>query len=320
MKIIGAIYSRSIFLLSLLLPMSTGYFLSFAAEVSTPIEVEATVSPCVIHIGDIIHYRVKIKASPLLKVEFPDLGVNLTLFSVRNISPKKETMEKDHKVVEQSYEINTFLTGDYIIPPFIIHYGKDKPDQVILSGALYVRVETRLNEASNDIRDIQPPVVFPASEKINNILLWSVIPAGLLIIVLGWYWRSRARGNPEKILSPWENALVKLDELSASSTIEKNNFREYYYRLSDILRHYIEDRFDLMAPERTTEEFIKLMQTRPEFLSSHQQLLKQFLHECDWVKFAKGNPDPVQAQEGIQTVRTFIRETIPQAAGDLKKE
>ena len=85
-----------------------------------------------IHIGDLIHYRVNVKADPALKVEFPDLGLHLTLFSVRTIFPKKDTMEKQWKVIEQSYEINTFLTGDYIIPPAIIHYGKDKTDQLIL--------------------------------------------------------------------------------------------------------------------------------------------------------------------------------------------
>ena len=174
-----------------------------------------------------------------------------------------------------------------------------------------MRVETRLQDTAEDIRDIQPPFVFPFSLKWNKPVVWALAGIGLIFLLGWWYRHLCSRRNQEKIQTAWEKALEELDQLSASGILEKKEYREYYYRLSDILRHYIESRFAIMAPERTTEEFIKLMQTRTEFLSPHQQLLNQFFQQCDWVKFAKGIPQPDQAGQEIQTVRTFIRETIP---------
>ena len=84
-----------------------------------------------------------------------------------------------------------------------------------------------------------------------------------------------------------------------------------HFRLSQILRNYIENRFQIMAPELTTEEFMRDVQNNFELSETYHHLLVAFLKESDLVKFAKVRPGASQAREGLSKVREFVTQTIP---------
>ncbi len=87
----------------------------------------------------------------------------------------------------------------------------------------------------------------------------------------------------------------------------------FHLKISDILRHYIENRFGFKAPERTTEEFLtELSMARPEknsLLGSHKTLLADFLTHCDLVKFAKHEPTITESEKTVAICREFIEKT-----------
>jgi hypothetical protein len=91
--------------------------------------------------------------------------------------------------------------------------------------------------------------------------------------------------------------------------IEAGRVKEYYYRLSNILRHYIENRFHLRAPERTTEEFLVELQSSDALNQNYRELLSAFLTECDLVKFANYGATRDDAQRAHDTAVRFIEET-----------
>ena len=66
--------------------------------------------------------------------------------------------------------------------------------------------------------------------------------------------------------------------------IAKGLVREYYYRITNILRHYIEDRFGLLAPERTTEEFLTEMAHTNQLDAAHKILIREFLEALRYGK------------------------------------
>ena len=72
--------------------------------------------------------------------------------------------------------------------------------------------------------------------------------------------------------------------------------KTFYFRLSAIMRYYIEERFGLRAPERTTEEFLAEISNADVFNTGQRNYLKSFLKASDIVKFAKHEP---QLQEAI---------------------
>jgi len=167
-------------------------------------------------------------------------------------------------------------------------------------------------QAVQDIRDVKPPSALP--------LNWVAIVLALLALVLlggvFWFWQrqrfAREKTPPPVILPPpWETARRKLKELFAENLPGKGQIKEYYSRLSDIVRQYMEDRFDLRAPEMTTEEFLFSLRTSSQLNPAQKEALKDFLTCCDMVKFAKY---PSHAQEMVHSfvlAERLIDETSP---------
>ncbi len=91
--------------------------------------------------------------------------------------------------------------------------------------------------------------------------------------------------------------------------ISKGRIKEYYYRLSNIVRHYIENRFNLMAPERTTEEFLAEMMVTGKLTEDHKELVGNFLEHCDMVKFAAYGPDSREIENSFNSAKKLVDET-----------
>jgi hypothetical protein len=99
----------------------------------------------------------------------------------------------------------------------------------------------------------------------------------------------------------------------AENLLTKGEIKFFHLRISDILRRYIENRFGLKAPERTTEEFlVELSQsetTANVLLRSHKNLLTDFLTQCDLVKFAKHEPSITECEKTVFICQEFIEKT-----------
>jgi hypothetical protein len=164
---------------------------------------------------------------------------------------------------------------------------------------------------AEDIRDIKPPLFFAS----NYAFLIIIAGAALLIILvflLVRYWRKRALTRPRRMLVPkpaHQIAYEALQALQAKNLPGLGKIKEYYYELSDIIRHYIENRFDIRAPEMTTEEFLFSLSLSDELASAHKDLLKDFLNLCDIVKFAKYGPTGQEIQNSFYAAKKLVDET-----------
>jgi hypothetical protein len=154
-----------------------------------------------------------------------------------------------------------------------------------------------------DIRDIRGP---------RYLLPDWVLPAaitGALLVALGiygvWRWRRKRRAP---VLLPHEVALQRLDEIRA--LMQPATAREFSIAVSDIIRRYIEQRFDVTATRRTTEEFLRgLLENAGASLAQHQALLGEFLYQCDFVKFAALSLMPDNMETLRQSARAFVLQT-----------
>ena len=99
----------------------------------------------------------------------------------------------------------------------------------------------------------------------------------------------------------------------------KGEAKLFYLRLSNILRHYIEDRFGLRAPERTTEEFMDELRSADALEPTHKGLLNDFPRHCDMVKFAEHQPSTQEIDNIIAACRRFIDETKVEAEAVSKQ-
>ena len=165
-----------------------------------------------------------------------------------------------------------------------------------------------------DIHDIKPPVKMGFDNKLLIYLAAAVLTV-LLIAALIYYLKKR-RKKENKISrapdAPEDIAFRSLDELMVMQ--QALNGKEFYYRLSLIIRNYIQGRYSINAPEMTTEEFI------PEIKNlgisrDLQKSLKDFAITSDPVKFAGVAADRSKITSDLEFAKGFVKQTIPTEVG-----
>lgn len=135
-------------------------------------------------------------------------------------------------------------------------------------------------------------------------------------------WLTRMRGRlarmvetpPPPPLPAHEWASREFARLLAENLPAAGRIREFYFRLSDIVRGYIERRFEISAPEMTTEEFLAAATHDRRFEHRYTVELQRFLTACDLVKYAGFRPDPGEADELTRTAMDFVAHTRADAA------
>jgi uncharacterized protein DUF4381 len=156
-----------------------------------------------------------------------------------------------------------------------------------------------------DIHDIKGLVPLPHN------WWWLLVLVAVLALVY-WLWKRRRSADPTNAPSPptpYELAIRALQQLRE----ENPPVEEFYTRLSDIVRHYLEGRFHLRAPERTTEEFLYEVSQNNTLAQEHKDLLGAFLQESDLVKFARHHPERSDMQRALEAAEKFVRDTQPRA-------
>ena len=161
--------------------------------------------------------------------------------------------------------------------------------------------------SGSDIRGIKAPVPIP------NVWLWIWCAAALLLVaaLAWWAWRRGRRKIvplvPEVVIPPHEKALAKLKE--ALTLLQQP--RPFCILVSDTIRVYLEERFQLRAPERTTEEFLEELQSSALLSFDQKRTLGEFLMGCDLVKFARYEPGQNELRAIYDASVRLVDETRP---------
>lgn len=279
------------------------------------ISVESYVDRATITIGDRILYTLVVTTDPEVQLEPLDLGSNLGAFEVKDYKIYDPEKTKDGKVVNKSeYLVTTFTTGEYVVPPITINYtDSDSKKKQIESEPLFIMVESvGASEADKeDIRGLKPPIEIKGSYWIYLI----VLPILALLAAGGFlYYRQRSKGLalpeiPQELLRPaWEVALLELDLLRESDLLEKKQIKEYFIVLSDIVRKYMERRYQIKALDRTTEE-IRQEVKRLKLEQGIAQLIFGLLLFCDLVKFAKYIPSAEEVEKSTDESYSIVNLT-----------
>jgi hypothetical protein len=169
--------------------------------------------------------------------------------------------------------------------------------------------------------DLRKIAALPPVEMREGWGTFAWVGAALVAAAVASLWLLRRRGERVIVEIPvppqdWarrEFALLKSDRL-----VERGLIQEFYYRVSGIIRGYIERRFSVSAPEMTTEEFLVAAAKDNRFGPRYGGELQYFLTACDLVKYARQIPsaleaDPVRAAAGEFVERTAI-EATPEAS------
>jgi len=157
-----------------------------------------------------------------------------------------------------------------------------------------------------DIHDIKPLEILAADWS----MLFYILGAVLILAIIGaalYYWRksrNRKRIAAEVPILPHEAALKLLDEFA---DLENRDAKAFYFSLSNILRTFIQARYNINALEMTTEELVPKIDI-PDINKEIHKELKDLLRSTDPVKFAGAPAAVVKMRQDLAFVRNFIEE------------
>ena len=281
-----------------------------------PLNVHVRLSKSKITIAETVLLQLEAAIDPNYELKMPQVGEKLENFGIVDWDRLPDKLDDKNNIVRTcQYRLEPFLSGTYAIPAFKFEFHdannvEDKKYELV-TEPIDVEVTSLLGEQRGKlvIADIEDVVGMP--KESSYLWVWILIAAGIVAAAAVWlYLRRKRYAELVRIFKPaHELAYEHLRALIKEDLINKGKVKEFYERISNILRHYIEHRFSLRAPERTTEEFLAELQFTDALGASDKEALGEFLNHCDLVKFAKMSPTGEQIQRTFDLVKDFIEKT-----------
>ena len=286
-----------------------------------PLEVRLSVDRDEITIAERVFLTVAAGISEEYALTMPLLPAEETEFGIVDYSDTRPALTGEGIVAyERRFELEPFLSGEYSIPELTFRFkqrnGSDEEHELV-TEAITITVGSLLPEDYEELvlRDVSPPVSVSRDPKLFG---WIGVGGALILLsvtlVLLWM-RKRARRRNREITAPaHEVAFAALEAIIAEDLIGRGLINLFYQKISGVLRHYIEDRFGVRAPEQTTEEFLQAVGGDGAFSGERRRILDRFMTHCDLVKFATHAPTVPEIQATFDTCRSFIEESMDSAA------
>ena len=277
-------------------------------------DVRATLSTNSIRIGDLVTLDLQVAHPVGTRVELPSLarGRQIVVRNTQALTNRTDTTgSSDFRITLTSLEV-----GDHVLSTNAIQViGTNGPALTAPFPFLALSVQSSLTSSNMPPREMKAGLArWPVPTPYWLLaVLGTIALLALLIGLAVAYWRRRAQAPPTPPIlpPPHEVALAALRALQAKGWIESGNTEPFYVDLSGIVRRYLESRFELHAPERTTEEFIREVSTSRTLRQDHQSLVVDFLTQCDLVKFARHQPGADDMRNAMAAAERLVQETIP---------
>jgi hypothetical protein len=298
--------------------LSTGSFLH-----AQHAEAEAYLSQSQIRIGEQVELKLAVRyheGSKKSVVIWPELKDTLSreIEIVKMDSIKTILASRASVLYQQSRAIiiTAFDSGTYIIPSQKFVVEKD----TIRTNALTLYVNTIPVDTTKPIKDIKgiydvpPAPIGPDSIPPNHWWWWAIGAFALILILFLVLYFTRKKENLPlvptftKQLLPHEKVLEQLAELGRKKQWLHGELKLYHIALTEILRAWIVERYQIHALEMTTGEIIRTLNSK-RVDSSALLKLERALRTSDMVKFAKGIPDPEENEIILQLAIDYVNAT-----------
>ena len=292
---------------------------SLHAEEKGFLSVKAEVNKATITIGERIEYRVTITHDGSVQILSPVEAPKEEPFEVKEVH---DIFEKQGKLTVEGkrFVVTTYELGEFILEPVAIQYrlagGEPK---TIQTNRLFITVKSIDSSAKpkTDIRNVKGALGLKRRWGwLGWVLVFFITLAGG--IYFWWLKKQRLQAADraeEPKLSPEDQALFELNRLFDSDLIRRGKMKEYFLEMSEILRRYLERRFEISAIESTTSEILRDLKSR-EIPPSLREKIQNVLESTDFVKFAKWKPAPPEIIRINQLAKALVEEARPKVTAD----
>ncbi|MEW5846573.1 MAG: hypothetical protein AB1777_09965 [Bacteroidota bacterium] len=293
--------------------------LTFSANAQVDqIEIYTYLNADTIFLGDRVEFSIKATGKGKFTLFLPELADTIPGgFYIIGKPTIDSTIKNNDLSYNVKLPVTAFNPGNVSVAkfPVLVKQGNNVDTAWVTTKSLFVKLVPR-DTTLNDIKDIKPPIKEPI--RFSEVAPWAGL--GLLlaaiIALLIMYFRSRKQNKPFlNLFKPKEPAhVVALRELML---LEENkewateNPKLYYTKLIDILRNYLEGRFDIKAPEQTTSEILSELGRLDFDFSDYINTLRDLLFTSDLVKFAKHTTTIEENHRYLKFAFDFVNGTKP---------
>ena len=255
-----------------------------------------------------------------INIQWPKIGDTLTgkieVVSVSAIDTTFPDKTNSSKIFQhQQILVSVYDSGYYAVPGFKFIINNDTVNP-LYTNPLFLEVHTVPTDTSaTKLKDIKAPF----NEEFNwkwylNYIYWGIAALILVIIIIVvtvYYTRknNQVQLEPEKPkIPPHITALAALEKIKEEQIWKEGKIKEYYSSISEAIRAYIEERFNVNALESTTDEIMTAFRSQVVDKDSKDKL-QQLLMLSDLVKFAKMFPIEDEHNFTLQNAFDFVNGT-----------
>lgn len=185
-------------------------------------------------------------------------------------------------------QLAAFELGTQALPAWHFEVSDAEGTGTFSAPPLSVEVKAQLPEEGEELKDLKGPleIAVPSWR-----LLWALAALaglGVLIFLAVKFLKRRVRLPPAPIRAlPLEQRTREaLDALRKENLPQQGRGREFFFRLSEILRRYLGERYRFEALECTSSELLRSLEQRAT-PGLPEAGLQDFVSESDLVKYAK---------------------------------
>ena len=289
--------------------------LCLVSRVHAQVTVNASIDSLQLFIGEQAKVKLEVSCPAESRLVMPVYGDVLMpgIELVGEVKADTQYLNRMKRMlVTNEYTVTSFDSSFYYIPPFEVTVD----DEAYVSNPLALMVY----DFPVDTTNVQ--AIFPIKDVFVRRLtfgdLWLMAFSFLMfggICVLVPFMTSRYKDNKPILrrvviapkLPPHQVALMAMARIKEEKSWQRDDVKQYYTELTDVLRTYMEERFGFNAMEMTSSEIIDHLNEQPD--KEWIDELRALFTMSDLVKFAKYKPLINENDMNLINAIDFVNET-----------
>jgi hypothetical protein len=295
------------------------FILIFGPIHAQRIKATASLDSTNILLGDQVKLFLEIDYPANINIIFPNIPNTI----VENIEVLKrfepDTFETDNENYQkqiQSFLITSFDSGSYRIPPFWFKISHNNRIDSVPTNGVTLNVYSLPIDTTRGPTDIKMPYDAPLTLKEVTPYILGVILIAAILFFIFYAIRRRKNNKPLFVIpkKPKEPAhiiaLRELDRIKNEKIWQQGKTKQFYSEVTEVLRRYIEDRFEIPAMEQTSVETLESFRNQRELIKKKTyENLHMILDTADLVKFAKYKTLPDDDNMTLVNAYFFVDDT-----------
>ncbi len=289
-------------------------------------DLKTAVDTTQLRIGEQLNYSIQLKSDSILDLTFAEKPI-FAPFELLEESPLDTIQAQGHYLFTKKYALIQFDSGAYWLPSQKIGIN----GSLKITDSLLIEVATVVVDTlKQKLYDIKPIVeVEKNNERVIKSILLGVLVVLLLIgIIYAFFFAKKRIEQKKKKLPPFERAIEELKALESIKPTDQEEHKNYYSRLTDVIRRYLEEEAKISALESTSDELLsklELLKDSGKLKLEHDTIknLKSVLQTADLVKFARSMPDQgISSRDRILVEEVVIetKEALPEPTPEEIRE